>query len=290
MNDPLNSRGYIHTEAGKAGIIAAGTTAGILSLVTNVMVIVVHFTILYYRPAAVNRVSLRLIVYATFWDSLYCSAQMAIQYLQSGNQSCRAVIYLNVCSELISTLALTMIGVNLVMVFLVHVSQPQKYEKYYYFVTILLTAICMIPPATVWRTTDLNSAWTCWYLSLTCTFSNILKFYLRYQYYYYSRLTSEDQWVHSISAMHDISFLLTTDLVGVVLQLAVVRHSGIHCVCYFIHLPSVARKEYFHGRVRYGHTNRRKQCVLSPTIRHPGYNEKYLRLSQSRRALCLLPH
>ncbi|ORY97269.1 hypothetical protein BCR43DRAFT_545392 [Syncephalastrum racemosum] len=142
------------------------------------MVIIVHFTVLYYRPATVNRVSLRLIVFATVWDTTYCGIQMAIQYVMSGNQLCRVLIFINVASELISTLALTMIGVNLVMVFIVHVSRPKKYEKYYYFTTVLIAIICVIPPATVWRAKSLNREWTCWY-----------------QYYYVSRLTSEDQWL-----------------------------------------------------------------------------------------------
>ncbi|OBZ83064.1 hypothetical protein A0J61_08887 [Choanephora cucurbitarum] len=144
----------------------AGHAASIISFIANSCVLVVHGFMSWHRPAVVNRLSLRMIVFSCVCNMLYCASQLVTDNISAQSASCLALAYVTVVSDTMACMCLAMVGLNLVMIFVLKVPRSLKIEIVYYLVVLLFGVIVSVIPHTVGNSDGLrndNSEVTCWY-------------------------------------------------------------------------------------------------------------------------------
>lgn len=131
---------------GNYALWAAETTSGIISLISSVVVLSSYFFILWYRPPMVNRISLRLIVFSCFCTIVFLCLHYATEDISNHSEACRVIIYFLIITDIMACMCLAMVGLNLVMIFIVRVSNPARMEKYYYiFICIMALLGALVP-------------------------------------------------------------------------------------------------------------------------------------------------
>jgi hypothetical protein len=160
-------RPFNFSSAEWAGIIVAGDAAAGISFVFNSVVLILHAFMTWYRPAIVNRLSLRMIVLSCIFNMIYCACQLVTDDILDGSFSCRVLAYTLIASDTMAVMSLTMVGLNLVVIFVLKVSRSFKLELLYYLL-ILLSGVFVIIVPQIWgnrrgpRSTD--PAASCWYV------------------------------------------------------------------------------------------------------------------------------
>lgn len=128
------------------GLMAAGTAAAIISFISNSCVLILHAFMTWYRPAVVNRLSLRMIVVSVVFNMIYCACQLVTDDISNQSFSCRIIAYLLIASDTMACMCLAMVGLNLVMIFVLKVSRSIKVEIFYYFIVLASGVIvCVVP-------------------------------------------------------------------------------------------------------------------------------------------------
>ncbi|ORZ04252.1 hypothetical protein BCR42DRAFT_429330, partial [Absidia repens] len=112
---------------------------------------------------AMNRVSLRLIVLACISYSIYSVAQLVVTGIAENVLACRILAYFIICFDVMGSICLGLVGFNLVLVFVVNVKHPERFEKYYYATAVVISIFVIVPPLVLkaGRTIDKNDS--CWY-------------------------------------------------------------------------------------------------------------------------------
>jgi hypothetical protein len=128
------------------GLMAAGTTAAIISFISNSCVLILHAIMTWYRPIVVNRLSLRLIAVSVVFNMVYCACQLVSDDISNQSFSCRVIAYVIIASDTMTCMCLAMVGLNLVMIFVLKVSRSIKIEIFYYFIVLASGVIvCVVP-------------------------------------------------------------------------------------------------------------------------------------------------
>ncbi|KAI8334914.1 hypothetical protein EDC96DRAFT_568531 [Choanephora cucurbitarum] len=144
----------------------AGHAASIISFIANSCVLVVHGFMSWHRPAVVNRLSLRMIVFSCICNMLYCASQLVTDNISAQSASCLALAYVTVVSDTMACMCLAMVGLNLVMIFVLKVPRSLKIEIVYYLVVLLLGVIVSVIPHTFGNSDGLRNdkpEVSCWY-------------------------------------------------------------------------------------------------------------------------------
>ncbi|KAI8972480.1 hypothetical protein BDB01DRAFT_809858 [Pilobolus umbonatus] len=161
------------------GILHSATIAIAISLLSNILVMLLHLVMMRYKPNSVNRVSLRMIVLACLCNSIFCIFQSIIDDLPAKNLACGRIIHLVVAFDVMSCMSLAMIGLNLDLIFIAKVSQKHRWELMYYAIVILSGVIaCVVPISLKKNRENPDLMGTCWY-----------------RFFFFSRMNNIFNWV-----------------------------------------------------------------------------------------------
>ncbi|KAL0140007.1 hypothetical protein V8B55DRAFT_1503343 [Mucor lusitanicus] len=128
------------------GLIATGEAAAAVSFVSNGCVLILHAFMTWYRPAVVNRLSLRMIVVSVVFNMVYCACQLVTDDISNQSSACRAIAYVMIAADTMACMCLAMVGLNLVMIFVLKVSRSVKIEIIYYLIVAASGVIvCLVP-------------------------------------------------------------------------------------------------------------------------------------------------
>jgi hypothetical protein len=129
-----------------SGLVITNFVASIISLAGTVCVLIVHGILLSYRPKVVNRLSLRLIVLSSIFDGIYSASQIAVDYIDSRQSSCRVIIFILISTDTMACMCLAVIGLNLVMILAMKVSRTKKLEIFYYVIIAVSGVLVSVVP------------------------------------------------------------------------------------------------------------------------------------------------
>jgi hypothetical protein len=153
------------TESQWDGIVNAGNAAAGISIGANSIVLILHAFMTWYRPAIVNRLSLRMIVLSCIFNMIFCACQLVSDSIPSTSFSCRVLAYILIASDTMACMSLAMVGLNLVMIFVLKVSRSIKLELLYYLIISLSGIIVTVIPyrfGTVKGPKNQDNDATCW--------------------------------------------------------------------------------------------------------------------------------
>ncbi|KAG1298717.1 hypothetical protein G6F62_001340 [Rhizopus arrhizus] len=105
-----------------------------------------HGILLFYRSNIANRLSLRLIVLSSAFDSIYSICQIVVDHIDSRSTSCRALAYILISTDTMACMCLAVVGLNLVMIFAVKISTTLKLEMIYYAIVATSGILVSIIP------------------------------------------------------------------------------------------------------------------------------------------------
>lgn len=111
-----------------------------------------------------NRVSLRLIVMACISYSIYSISQLVVTGIAEKELACRVLAYFIISFDVMGSICLGLVGFNLVMVFVVNVKRPERFEKYYYATAIIISIFVFVPPLILKAGRTIDKSDSCWYV------------------------------------------------------------------------------------------------------------------------------
>lgn len=165
MDPELQNTEYYFKQNEQYALVIASHIVSSISLVSSIFVIIVHIILLFYRSNIVNRLSLRFIVLASVFDSVYSACQIATDHINSRSLSCRAIAYILISTDTMVCMCLAVVGLNLVVIFAIRVSNTLKLEIIYYLVVAISGVLVTVIPRLVGNKTgpspDASSS-TCW--------------------------------------------------------------------------------------------------------------------------------
>jgi len=154
--------------------------------VVNTLTLMTYFALLYQKPEALNRPSLRIVVVASF-ALLLAQVSEIIDFSTTTSagpwETCIFTTYLILFGDIITMFLFTCIALNLVLAFVLK-KDTRSYEKWYYIISIALAFITVILPYAFGNLKYLpevgicfysvdNALWplilyyVCWFLSVT---------------------------------------------------------------------------------------------------------------------------
>lgn len=157
LDNPL-----INPTAEAEALVLISITTAAISLVCCILVLVFHSFMLWYRPATVNRVSLRLILLSAACNVLFTILKILLTKLSDLTLACDVLSYFMIASDVIASACLAMISLNLVLIFIVQVGHPQALEKYYYIAILLMGLLAAVVPLAVNRKGVKGIGYACW--------------------------------------------------------------------------------------------------------------------------------
>ncbi|SAL97601.1 hypothetical protein [Absidia glauca] len=114
-----------------------------VSLVANLLVCLFHGFMAVCQVAELNRVSLRLIVFACASGVIFSAFRFAM-IIPADTDGCSVDSFFIVCTDLASPFCLSMVGVHAVCVLVLNVKDPRRLEKYYYFVIFIYSIVVSV--------------------------------------------------------------------------------------------------------------------------------------------------
>ncbi|KAK4509633.1 uncharacterized protein ATC70_006935 [Mucor velutinosus] len=137
-----------------------------LSLVFSTMIIAVYIYMLMRHRKQANRVSLRCVFLCSVADLLNATLSICITSQKGDSQFCRASSVIIEFANIWSATLLTLVGLNLVLVFVVNVKRRDLLEKFYYPCAVAYTFAGVAVP--IQQQVETNSRsfehYSCWYL------------------------------------------------------------------------------------------------------------------------------
>lgn len=140
--------------------LAIATAA--ISLFCCLLVLGFHSFMLWYKPAAVDRVSLRLIILSAGCNVLFTILKLVFTKLDDTSLACNVLAYFLVTSDVMASTCLAMVSLNLVLIFIVRVVHPQALEKYYYVIIIVIALLVAMVPLGMTRGRHESHGYVCW--------------------------------------------------------------------------------------------------------------------------------
>ncbi|KAI8889478.1 hypothetical protein K501DRAFT_316011 [Backusella circina FSU 941] len=116
---------------------AAALTAGSVSILFSLFVLILHSFIVIKKDSSANRLSIRMIIIACVCNIVYCTLQIVSCQIHSEVYACHILVHLIMATDTMACVALAMIGFNLVVIFIFKVSKRIKVDLCYYGVVLL---------------------------------------------------------------------------------------------------------------------------------------------------------
>ncbi|GAN07384.1 hypothetical protein MAM1_0159d06881 [Mucor ambiguus] len=137
-----------------------------LSLVFSTLIIAVYIYMLMYHRKQANRVSLRCVFLCSVADLLNATLSICITNQRGDSQFCRASSVIIEFANIWSATLLTLVGLNLVLIFVVNVKRRDLLEKLYYPCAVAYTFAGVAMPIHQQATKNLRpfEHYSCWYL------------------------------------------------------------------------------------------------------------------------------
>lgn len=148
-----------------SGLIVTNHIVSSISLISSICVLVAHGILLLYRSNIANRLSLRMIVLSSTFDSIYSICQIVVDHIDSRSTSCRAIAYILISTDTMACMCLAIVGLNLVMIFAVKISTTLKLEIVYYAIVATSGILVSIIPKVAGNKTGPGAGSfisTCW--------------------------------------------------------------------------------------------------------------------------------
>ncbi|KAI8880663.1 hypothetical protein K501DRAFT_301840 [Backusella circina FSU 941] len=127
-------------------LVIVGIVAACISIFCNILVITLQSLMLCFRRTTTTRLTLRLITVACFCNTMYCALEIAAIAIPSANSACRPIIYLITSFDTMTSMALSMVGLNLVMLFIFKIYRSTKAEIAYYMIVLLSGLLVSLVP------------------------------------------------------------------------------------------------------------------------------------------------
>jgi hypothetical protein len=142
----------------------ASNVASGMSLAACIMIFVVYIYMLIYHRNEANRVSLRCVFVCSFFEILIALMSILMSRFRASTRFCSVADLIVEFSNITSAALLTMVGLNLVLIFVINVNRRDLLERFYYpaVVVYAFTGIAM----SIRDQVDLNDSEG--YLSLSC--------------------------------------------------------------------------------------------------------------------------
>ncbi|KAI9106037.1 hypothetical protein DFS34DRAFT_42850 [Phlyctochytrium arcticum] len=109
-----------------------------LSIPAGLLVVLTYILIRLFHPALANRVSLRMSLVITVYDTLYAVFNIISSIPTGPSSLCSVSIFVQLVFLLLSLFTTAAIGLNLVLIFLLKVNKTKKLEWGYYFGTTIV--------------------------------------------------------------------------------------------------------------------------------------------------------
>lgn len=143
----------------------ANIAASIISLVFSLFVVLFYIYMLVYHRKKANRVSLRCVFLSSLSEAL--SSIMSIVVTTDKVRFCNAANIVIGFTSIFSSAALTIVGLNLILIFVINVKRRDVLEKFYYPTLVVYSIIGALAP--IYRHIGGNLAdngnYSCWYIT-----------------------------------------------------------------------------------------------------------------------------
>lgn len=136
----------------------------IVSLLSSSMIMIAYTYMFIYHRKEANRVSLRCVFLCCLADALNAIWNLVIVGVQGGTAFCRAASILIELSVVLNASLLTLVGVNLFLIFVVNVKRRDLLEKFYYPAVVIYALVAesvSIYTETISRSN--KGEYSCWY-------------------------------------------------------------------------------------------------------------------------------
>ncbi|KAI9266455.1 hypothetical protein BDA99DRAFT_535889 [Phascolomyces articulosus] len=151
-------------------VILNKLTVGIssVSLFFSFLVIVFYVLFMYYERSRADRVSLRCVVLGSISNVLDTIMDISSSVGDTEQKTCRALGLIVDFMDVINACCLSIIGINLFLIFVIKVHRSERLERYYYPSIMLYSIITMIVPVIeeVRFTVPIqDESWDCWHFN-----------------------------------------------------------------------------------------------------------------------------
>lgn len=163
-NDPPDIV-FPYTEGEFFSLQQANIAASSISLVASICVVLTYIYMLVYHGKKANRVSLRCVFLCSVSEAL--SSIMSIVVTTDKVYFCNAANIVIGFTSIFSSAALTIVGINLILIFVINVKRRDVLERFYYPILVIYSIVGALAP--IYRHIGVNSTNTgdhsCWYIT-----------------------------------------------------------------------------------------------------------------------------
>lgn len=161
--------------------------ASAISILCSLLIIISYIYVKAHDPKKIDRISLRCVFASSVMNLLNSALDITTTQIYSGSTLCKTTATITMFARIMCSIFLTLVGINLVLVFVLNVPySPHELERVYYPMAFLYGLIASIVPIIYQTQTHPN-----------CHYS---KYYRCYYYAYYHRIFDKNNmlWVNSI--------------------------------------------------------------------------------------------
>lgn len=136
----------------------------IISLTSSSMIMMAYTYMFIYHRKEANRVSLRCVFLCCLADALNAIWNIVIVGVRGGTSFCQAASILIEFSNVLNASLLTLVGINLFLIFVINVNRRDLLEKFYYpsvMIYALVAESVSIYTETISQSQ--NEDYSCWY-------------------------------------------------------------------------------------------------------------------------------
>lgn len=143
----------------------ANIAASSISLVASTCVVFTYIYMLIYHRKKANRVSLRCVFMCSISEAV--SSVIGIVVTTDIVYYCHAAYIVLGFTSIFSSAALTIVGVNLILVFVINVKRRDILERFYYPIIVIFSLVGSLAP--IYREITVSSTskgeYTCWHIA-----------------------------------------------------------------------------------------------------------------------------
>lgn len=142
----------------------AALSTSIISLTSSSMIMIAYTYMFIYHRKEANRVSLRCVFLCCLADALNAIWNIIIVGIKGGTKFCQAASILIEFSNVLNATLLTLVGINLFLIFVINVNRRDLLEKFYYPSIIIYAMVAesvSIYTETISKAP--NDQYSCWY-------------------------------------------------------------------------------------------------------------------------------
>ncbi|KAK9712282.1 hypothetical protein K7432_007239 [Basidiobolus ranarum] len=144
-------------------LVSVAIPLNLISMFSNLLVILIFMIFLNFKSHLVNRVSLRLTFAVAIVNFFYSTFQIVSDVSQESGILCGLSVWGYIQTSHLSTFLTVMIAFNVQVIFIHGKRQTQTYEKYYFSISVLLSLAISLPPLLSGRLGHDLYQESCWY-------------------------------------------------------------------------------------------------------------------------------